>query len=117
MDKVLLTLGVAAVYVTVFGVLMARSSNRHDPVYGGVAVKMFHILGCGLFVAILPTVLTSAFVLRTGHMIVPLVLGAVVASYAVLLVFAALEQPHRQRAIAEKLSRGWTKQDARTSGL
>jgi len=117
MNNELLTLGIAAVYVVIFGFFTARTSNKHDPVYGGQAVQTLHILGCGLFVAILPTVLTSAFILHTGHMIPSVVVGAAVASYAVLLVFAALERPHREQALADKERRGWTEQDARTSGL
>ena len=117
MDKELLTAIFGLLYVAIFGFLTARSSNRRDPVYGGIAVKIFHLLGAGFFVAILPTVLTSAFILRTGHLIVPLVLSAVVVSYASLLVFAALERPFRQQALRERAQRGWTEKDARTSDL
>ena len=110
---ILIGLGIALV----LGLLTARSSNRREPVYGGPLAHLLHYLGAGLFVAILPTVLTSAFIMRTGEMIPLLVLGFFGAAYVALLLHAIIERPALLRARAQVEDHGWTEEDARNSGL
>ncbi len=117
MNSELLTLIVGVVLAVVLGFFTARSSHRREPIYGGLMAKVFHYIGAGLFVAIAPTVLISALILKTGHLIIPLVLGFAASSYIALLIHAIFERPAYEAALRAREARGWTAEDAQTSGL
>ncbi|RMG89842.1 MAG: hypothetical protein D6712_01050 [Chloroflexi bacterium] len=117
MNNELLTLVIGLALAAVLGFFTARSSQRREPIYGGILAKAFHYIGAGLFVAIAPTVLISALVLKTGHMIIPLILGFAASSYVALFIHAIFERPAYEEALRRREERGWTAEDAQTSGL
>jgi hypothetical protein len=117
MDSELVTvLVISLLFALVFGPATARSANRRQPVHGGALAHLFHTIGAGAFVAVLPGVLTGLIV---GAGFVPsflLAVGFLLLSYVALLAFAVVERPAAARAQAEA-ARGWTEDDARASGL
>lgn len=105
-------------WALIFGSLTAASSNRRRKVRGGVLSHAFNWLASALFVSILPAVLLSIFVLHLP--IIRILLTAVSLlglSYLSLLVYALFEKPALDRLPPEEEDRGWTAEDARTSGL
>lgn len=116
-DLLIKVLAVTAVFAVIFGPLATRSSMRREPVYGGMLAKLFHFLGVTLMVVVLPSVLT-ALILGGGFRVAfPVGLAFVLLSLTMLLAFAVFERPARTAALAQVKDRGWTEEDARTSGL
>ncbi len=119
-DKTLTAILVGLVFGGVLGILTARSSHRRDTVHGGTAAQFFQYLGAAFFVGIVPMILCSVFFIHPPGGIGKLLLlgfGFALLSYGALLVYAVLERPAREAALAEAAHRGWTEEDARTSGL
>lgn len=113
LKALLIGLGFAAV----LGVLVARSSNRREKIYGGVVAQVFHYIGGGLFAAT-PIVVIVSLVLHGGFALAfPMAVGFLAASYAALVLFAIIENPAYKQALAKRVDKGWTEQDARQSGL
>jgi hypothetical protein len=92
MDETLVqVLLIATVFGLVFGPLTARSSHRAQPVQGGLAAHLFHLIGTMAFVAALPSVLAT-LILGGGFVMAVAVAAALIAlSLLALLVFAVLE--------------------------
>jgi hypothetical protein len=108
---------ISAVFGIVVGPLTARSSNRREPIYGGVTAHVFHVAGAIAYAAVLPAVL-SALILGGGfRTAAPLALALVAASLLALTLFAVVERPIRIHRLDERKESGWTEEDARTSGL
>ena len=85
---------IAGVFALVFGPLTARSSHRAQPVQGGPAAHLFHLIGTMAFVAALPSVLAT-IILGGGFVLAVAVAAAlIVVSLLALLVFAMLEPRH-----------------------
>ncbi|MFZ4812895.1 MAG: hypothetical protein ACOYL5_00060 [Phototrophicaceae bacterium] len=98
------------------GLFTARTSARRDPIYGGAVARFFHYLAASVMTALPLTVIASAAV---GGFLRALTvgLGFFVTLWGCALIFAWLERPAREVALARKVDLGWTEQDARTSGL
>ncbi len=106
----------------------ARSASR-QPIHGGLLSLTFNYLSSACFVAILPTVLMTVLVLHpaplqlAGIVWSPLLLAIVslgLGSLLFAILHALAERAPLQRAEAASAaseSRGWTENDARTSGL
>ena len=130
MDPTLLkTAGLVALVAIVLrlGWQVHQRSVVRKPIYGGSASSFFSFLSGMCFVAILPTVLMSVLVLHpeaveiaglTWH---PLLLAVVaLGSFVFALLHALAEYAPLQRALQHEATleaRGWTEQDAKTSGL
>lgn len=100
---------------SIFAVFVARRSLREEKVYGGTPALIFHFLGVLGFCMTLPTVIV-ALILRGGFgLAFPLGIGCVLAAFAALLVFAAIERPARAGAAPD--DDVWTEEKARSSGL
>jgi hypothetical protein len=122
-------IGVFAIIVIAlfFGARTARSSSKREKILGGTTAQALHFIASCLLVAVLPTVLVSVFVLRpewttiAGLSVAPFVqivgiaFGLTALAFIVLLVYAAVERPALQQV--KTIERGWTKEDATTSGL
>lgn len=125
------TIGIIVLVVLVLGLgyLVNQHSMKRSPIYGGPLSVLFNFLSGLFFVAILPTVCMSIFVLHPGLVNVagiwfnPVLLMVVV--FAVLslvsaILFAVVEKDPLESALAEQArqeAQGWTEEDARTSGL
>ena len=105
-----------------------RSVSR-QAIHGGAVSQTCNFLSATCFAAILPTVLMTVLVLHpapvalAGIVWSPLllaVLGLALGSLLFALLHAVFERGPLQRAqarLAAQEARGWTEQDAKTSGL
>ena len=124
-----LTLLALVAIVLRLGLLVHRRSGADKPIHGGALSQMLNFLSGLCFVAILPTVCLSVLILHpeavrfagiTWHPILFIVLALGLGSFAFALLHAAFERAPLQRAqqAADAIkARGWTEQDAKTSGL
>lgn len=101
----------------IFGAITARFSLQREAVHGGAIAHLFHYLAASIWAALVPTVLVSVIVLRL-HLLQALGIVVILVLITLLLLFpyAAAEKPHLER-LAQREDRGWTEEDARTSGL
>ena len=108
---------VGLVFGALFGPLTARSSNRREPIYGGLPAHFFHILAAIALVAPLPSILTG-LVLGEGLLGLPIAISLLLSGFVFLLIFAAFENPARIKHKPEESDEpGWTAEDAMKSGL
>jgi len=126
--QVLGLVALAAIAMRLGWVVQARS-RRRQPLHGGALSLLFNYLSALCFVAILPTVLMTIFVLHppavevAGILWSPLLLAVLtlaLGSFGFALLHALVERRPRQgaqRGQAQRAARGWTEQDARSSGL
>lgn len=111
------TIAAGVFFALLIGVLAARSSARREQIYGGLLAQAFHYIGAGALAAVIPCVLT-AIILGGGFRVAfPVALGFVLVSLAALVIFAIFEMPARKAHMTQEADRGWTAEDARTSGL
>ena len=125
----LLTLIALVAIVLRLGLLVHRRSGADKPIHGGALSQALNLLSGLCFVAILPTVCLSVLILHpealsfagiTWHPILFIVLSLGLGSFAFALLHAIFERAPLQRAEREAATseaRGWTEQDAKTSGL
>lgn len=107
---------VGLVFGLIVGPLTARSSIRREKIYGGTPAKLLHLLASGMYVATPPTILTGVIVGVGLKTLFPLALLLIFGSLGILIIFAIFEKQARPAPDA-KSERGWTAEDARTSGL
>ncbi|MBZ0302898.1 MAG: hypothetical protein K8J31_24345 [Anaerolineae bacterium] len=113
MNNTLLALIIGLGFGLVLGYFVARSSARREKIYGGQVAQIFHYIGAAAVTGVLPVVIAS-LVLRGGFgLAFPLAVSFMVSGFLALILFAIVEQPARSQVE----TRGWTEQDARTSGL
>ncbi|MCY3780471.1 MAG: hypothetical protein OXG78_09205 [Chloroflexi bacterium] len=111
------------------GWIVHKRSSARQPVYGGTISSLFNYLSAACFAAILPTVLMMVLVLHpenvqlggiVWHPLILAVLALVIGSFGSALLHAVCERGPMARALQEETKRerrGWTKEDARSSGL
>ena len=109
--------------------LVHQRSLSRSPIHGGALSVAFNFLSGMCFVAVLPTVCLSVLVLHpdavemagvTWHPLIIVVVGFGLGSLVFALLHALVERAPLQRAQqteAARDARGWTEQDAKTSGL
>lgn len=120
---------VLAAIVLRLGWLVHQRSRHSQPIYGGGASLLFNFLSGLCFVAILPTVCLTVLVLRpqavvlagfTWHPLLLAVLTLASGSLAFALLHALAERAPMKRALRQETARdarGWTEEDAKSSGL
>lgn len=125
--------GLALLVLAVIGLWLGRHVHKRSvasqPIHGGPISVIFNFLSAASFASILPTVLMTVLVLHPDNVLIagivwhPLVL-AVIGLAACSLVFALLHAVFERGPMARALrhdsareARGWTAEDARTSGL
>ena len=117
MDKAQIALLIGLGFALILGYLTARGSQRREPIYGGRLAQILHYIGAAGVTGILPVVLAS-LILRGGFALAfPLALSFMGTSLVALLLFALIEYPARELAQQAAQERGWTEEDARSSGL
>ena len=111
------------------GYVVHNRSSARQSIFGGPASALFNFLSAACFAAILPTVLIIVIALRPEHVELagmvwhPLILAVLAlasGSFAFALLHAVAERGPLARARqeeADRQSRGWTEQDAKSSGL
>ena len=124
-----LALLVLVAIVLRLGLLVHQRSNAQKQIHGGALSQALNLLSGLCFVAILPTVCFSVLLLHpeaiafaglVWHPILFIVVALGAGSYAFALLHALVERGPLERARREEAAieaRGWTEQDAKTSGL
>lgn len=126
---ILLVMGLGAAYLT------ARSSINKEKIHGGAASQLLNYLASGLIAMLAPTVLCNVifihpdflkpilpfldsspgFIVTFVHLLA-IVLLMVGIALLLLMLMAMIEKPLLDK-VAPKEDKGWTKEDAETSGL
>ena len=117
MDNILLALLIGLICAFGLGYFIARESLRREPVHGGTVALVLHYIGAAGVTGTLPVVLASLLLHGGFQLAFPLALSFMGTAVVALLIFAVIELPAREKAEAEAQTRGWTEEDARTSGL
>lgn len=111
------------------GLLVHQRSGANKSIHGGALSQLLNLLSGMCFVAILPTVCLSVLILHPEalsfggliwHPILFIVLSLGLGSFVFTLLHALVERAPLQRAEREAAAieaRGWTEEDAKTSGL
>lgn len=122
---ILIGLGLFIAYRT------SRSANNREATQSGGLANVFNYLAAGLIAMIAPTALCSIFFIHPDFMgrvevfnfnitvfvhLVIIVLAMITLALVCLIPYAILEKPYRER-LAQNEDRGWTREDAETSGL
>ena len=102
----------------VFGYTTMQSSNSREATYSGMPASIFHWISAGIMSMLAPTMLSSIFIFHLEFMQL-LVIAIIIFGTALisLTIFAVFEKPAKEKALREQEDRGWTEEDARTSGL
>lgn len=101
----------------IFGYRTWRSSHKRETSSATGIAQVFHYLASGIMATVTPTVLTCVIIFETG--LIPAVLVGVamfIIALLLLIPYAIFEKSAQDRAAA-KLDRGWTREDALSSGL
>lgn len=126
--KLLVVIALATLVLRL-ALLVHQRSGASQPIHGGALSLAANFLSGLCFVAILPTVCASVLVLHpaavrfaglTWHPLLFIVLSLGLGSLVFALLHAVFERAPLERAQQEAAAaetRGWTEEDARTSGL
>lgn len=106
---VILVLALAAAFPTV------RLSKKRERIYGGLLAESFHFLGVVAYLAVLPAALLGSLLVGPLRFGIPLALSCLACALLFLAAYGAVERPARVGVTIE--DRGWTEEDARSSGL
>ncbi|QPC80987.1 hypothetical protein G4Y79_14875 [Phototrophicus methaneseepsis] len=105
------------IFGLIFGYFTSRSSQKREAIYSGPIAQVFHYLASSLLCTLTPTILVSVIVLHVGFIRAVLIaLAMFILALILLLPYALLEKP----AIEDREKqddRGWTREDAISSGL
>ena len=112
----IIAIGFLIAFGLFFGYRTAQSSKKREALQGGALSELFHFLAAAIMATLTPTILISIFVFRLGLLeLVMLALGLFGLSLGFSFLHAIAEKPALQPAPPD--DRGWTEEDARTSGL
>ncbi len=116
------------VFGLVAGFFVARHSKSRQQILGGPVARALNYAASTLLISMAPTVLTMVIFIHPSPlyvgtirippfvMLIGLVLGMMGSALLLLMVYALLEAPKHSAASLDE-DRGWTEQDARSSGL
>jgi glucan phosphoethanolaminetransferase (alkaline phosphatase superfamily) len=118
---------IAVSFLVIFGIVagyfVARNANQHEEIQGGALAQASNYLASAILVAMAPTVLCAVLVIHPTFVLNSTILSAifialVMVSIALimLLPYALAEKPHIERRNIQE-DKGWTREDAETSGL
>ena len=128
-DIKLAVVAALAVLVLWLGWRAHLRSVGSQEIHGGALSRLFNFLSGACFAAILPCVCASVLVLHpdmaviAGFAVSPIIVilvGFALLSLVFSILFAVVERGPMERARMQEAAReprGWTEEDARTSGL
>lgn len=93
-----------------------RSSKRKDKIMGGIMAEVFHHIGVAAYLGLVPAALIGSILVGPFELGIPLAFLCLGLGIVSLVLYAIFEKPARA-ALPKSEDRGWTEQDARTSGL
>ncbi len=114
MDRAQVIIAITLLFAAIASFPTAQRSKKQLAVYGGMAAEVFHHLSTIAYLAIIPAGLLGSLFVGPAFG-VPLALGFLALAFIALFFYAIIEKPARP-LIADS-ERGWTQEDARTSGL
>jgi uncharacterized protein YneF (UPF0154 family) len=111
-----IVIGLLILFGLIIGYVIARRTEEKSPIHGGTMAWLCNYVASALIVSLPLTVILSIFVLdmRAAQVII-MAIGLITLAFIVLVVYAMFEKPHVKQALQE--DRGWTEEDARSSGL
>ena len=116
------------------GYFAAQVANKREPIHAGGVARVGNYVASAILVALAPTVLCTLFFIRPTFLgdaihlpvlgwevtefahAITVALTMLVLALAFLFPYALAEKPYLDR-LAHKEDRGWTREDAETSGL
>lgn len=116
------------------GYFTARNANNREPVHSGSVAKIGNYAASAILTALAPTVICTLFFIRPTFLgdeirlpvlgwdatefahAITVALTLVALAMAFLIPYALAEKPHLDR-LAQQEDKGWTREDAETSGL
>lgn len=122
---------IAILALVVFGVVAGFFVSRHSqsrlPIHGGPGAKALNFAASALLISLAPTMLTMIFIIHPDPLYIgetrlpPILLLVLIAvgmmgSALLLLLPYAVMETNAKLPVTEE-DRGWTEQDARSSGL
>jgi hypothetical protein len=109
---------IAFIIAIIGGYFISRKAAQHEKIYGGALPQALNYIVSGAMITIAPSVLCSTIFLHNGFFFaVGLVVAIFVIAVSSSMLFALFEKDARKAALSKKVDRGWTEEDARTSGL
>lgn len=112
----LLPIMIGCIFGLIAGWFVSQQSAKREAIYGGASAHLWHYLATATMTSLPIMVLTVA--IRRGFWVALLTaLSVTIVSWIFLLAFAITEKQPREVALSKRVNRGWTEQDARTSGL
>jgi hypothetical protein len=113
--RLLFALLIVAGSIVVFSGPVVRRSTGKDKVYGGTVAQVFHFIAIAAYIGVVPSFLCGSILVGPGAFGLPLGFALLAITLASLIIYAIAERPIRATVVKE--DRGWTEEDARTSGL
>ena len=122
---------IAVLALVIFGVVagffVSRHSQSRQPIHGGPVARVLNYAASALLISLAPTMLTMIFIVHPDPLYIgdtrlpPILLLVVIAvglmgSALLLLLPYGMIEAAAKTPITEE-DRGWTEQDARSSGL
>ncbi|MFZ4826853.1 MAG: hypothetical protein ACOYLB_05815 [Phototrophicaceae bacterium] len=112
----LLPIGIGCIFGLIAGWFVHQQATTRETIYGGTPTQILHYLASATMTS-LPVMVLLVAVARGFVVALLTALSVTVISWVVLLAFAVAEKQPRHLALSKQVDRGWTEQDARTSGL
>ena len=115
MDRSLIALIIVVASIAVFSIPVARRSQQRNKVYGGGFAQVFHFIAIAAYVGVVPAFLCGSILAGASGFGLPVGFTLLIIAFGSLLAYAVVERPARSVSVQE--DRGWTEEDARSSGL
>jgi ABC-type Co2+ transport system permease subunit len=115
MDRSLIALVIVILAIAVFSLPVVRRSQSREKIHGGGLAQVFHFVAIAAYVGVVPAFLCGSILAGTSGFGLPVGFTLLIVCAVSLLAYAVIERPARDASITE--DRGWTEEDARSSGL
>mgnify|MGYP001166089372 CR=1 FL=1 len=112
----LFPVAIGCLFGLVAGWFVHQQAAKRETLYGGMMAQALHYLASAVMTS-LPVMVLLVAVARGFVTALLTALGVTVISWVMLLACAVAEKQPRDVALSKQVDRGWTEQDARTSGL
>jgi len=113
--RLIIAVIVVVASIAIFTGPTVRRSSQKDKVYGGALAQAFHFIAIAAYIGVVPSFLCGSILVGAGAFGLPLGFSLLAIAFASLLIHAIAERPIRVTVVKE--DRGWTEEDARSSGL
>lgn len=112
----LIPIMLGSIFGLVAGWFVSQQSTKREAIYGGTNAHILHYLATATMTS-LPVMVLVVAISRGFWVALLTALGVTMISWIFLLTFAIIEKHPREVTLSKRVNRGWTEQDARTSGL